>query len=423
MIADKYQVIVVGCGASGMAAADYLQSKGIRCKVLEGQARVGGRVNTNFDFGFPIDLGASFIHGHKDNHIYALAKKHKIPMVEFDYEDAVAFFDGEEKDFDKIQEKFENFEELIEEASNNAAENMSLRDLTNKVADDEELEGEDRLIFELYLKTEIESEYASTLERLSAGEFAESEGMEGEDFVMPGGYFGIFEKVAENLDVALSTPVAQIDQSNGQEVIVRCTNGTSWRADYLICTLPLGILQSHAVQFIPPLAHKKTETIKKLGFGTLDKLVLVFEDPFWPDNHAFYLADSSHNDFAFVANLQKIWKAPALLVFIPESTKLKYGTEPGILNFALRMLAQAFPDADLSNYKYKLTNWGLDAFTRGSYSSFAKGSEMEDLKAFSKPEGRVFFAGEHTYQPDMCTVNGAWSSGLEAARAVLNELD
>ncbi|WP_051021052.1 FAD-dependent oxidoreductase [Synechococcus sp. PCC 6312] len=63
-----WDVIVIGAGVAGLAAARILQDQGQRVLVLEGRNRIGGRVWTNRSLdGLPLDLGASWIHGIEGN--------------------------------------------------------------------------------------------------------------------------------------------------------------------------------------------------------------------------------------------------------------------------------------------------------------------------------------------------------------------
>src|ERR1044071_9029176 len=59
---DEADVLVVGAGAAGLAAARELSAAGLRVIVVEARDRIGGRINTHFD-KFPIELGAEFVHG------------------------------------------------------------------------------------------------------------------------------------------------------------------------------------------------------------------------------------------------------------------------------------------------------------------------------------------------------------------------
>jgi monoamine oxidase len=58
-------VIVIGAGAAGLAAARELSHHGFRITILEARDRLGGRILTMRDspFGAPIELGAEFVHG------------------------------------------------------------------------------------------------------------------------------------------------------------------------------------------------------------------------------------------------------------------------------------------------------------------------------------------------------------------------
>jgi polyamine oxidase len=53
-------VIVVGGGFAGIAAARALHNASFQVTLLESRDRIGGRVHTDYSFGFPVDLGASW---------------------------------------------------------------------------------------------------------------------------------------------------------------------------------------------------------------------------------------------------------------------------------------------------------------------------------------------------------------------------
>ena len=71
-----YDVLIIGAGASGLSAANDLQTKGKNVLILEGRNRIGGRIHTDFDrFGDLIDIGAIHITYYNDSPILELAKK------------------------------------------------------------------------------------------------------------------------------------------------------------------------------------------------------------------------------------------------------------------------------------------------------------------------------------------------------------
>src|SRR5262245_53226635 len=61
--------LVIGAGVSGLAAARELKSQGLQVTVLEARDRIGGRVWTDRSLGVPIDMGASWVNGVRDNPI------------------------------------------------------------------------------------------------------------------------------------------------------------------------------------------------------------------------------------------------------------------------------------------------------------------------------------------------------------------
>lgn len=78
-------IVIIGAGASGIAAASKLVENGIEnITILEAEGRLGGRVHS-VPFGDAIiDLGAQWCHGEENNLVYNLVKDlglvaHSIP--------------------------------------------------------------------------------------------------------------------------------------------------------------------------------------------------------------------------------------------------------------------------------------------------------------------------------------------------------
>jgi monoamine oxidase len=83
---ERGSVIVIGAGVAGLAAAHYLKRHSFRVTVLEARERIGGRICTETHWGVPIDLGASWVHGTRNNPIAKLARTYGLPTAKTDYD-------------------------------------------------------------------------------------------------------------------------------------------------------------------------------------------------------------------------------------------------------------------------------------------------------------------------------------------------
>src|SRR3954468_11821272 len=72
---SDYDVIIVGAGAAGIAAARRVREAGRRCILLEARARPGGRAVTDHSLDAPADLGAAWLHFAQDNAWTQLAEQ------------------------------------------------------------------------------------------------------------------------------------------------------------------------------------------------------------------------------------------------------------------------------------------------------------------------------------------------------------
>lgn len=85
--------------------------------------------------------------------------------------------------------------------------------------------------------------------------------------------------------ILLNKEVRQIDWKSTQApfVTVECTDGSIYDADHVITTMSLGVLKErYRTMFRPELPSIKTNAIEGLTLGTVDKIYLEFEKPFWP---------------------------------------------------------------------------------------------------------------------------------------------
>lgn len=320
-VADEgARVVVVGAGLAGLGAARELHGLGYQVTVVEGRDRRGGRTFTDHSLGLPLDLGASWIHGIEGNPLSALADDLGVERgPATDWVNELEFGpDGAEltdAGYAAADEALDAVLAYAAEQSEQRDEDAPLRDVVEEALADLDLDEEVEVVTRHYLNTTIEHEYAGSLEQLSAWWWDEGEGYGGEDQLLPGGYVGLVDGLAEGLDVRTGRVVQRIT-TDDEEVTV-ASDVDSVTADHVVVTLPLGVLKAGTVSFAPPLPEDKATAIERLGMGLLDKVYLRFPEVFWDaDADAIgWASPDADGRWAEWLNVAKVTGEPVLLGF------------------------------------------------------------------------------------------------------------
>jgi len=107
---------------------------------------------------------------------------------------------------------------------------------------------------------------------------------EGYDQLIVGGYNSLLDKLSEGLDIKLNMPVTSIEyKSEDKKVSVTCKDGSEIIADYVICSVPLGVLKADTIKFVPPVPKRRQDAINNLAMGGFEKVILV-----WKEDDHFY---------------------------------------------------------------------------------------------------------------------------------------
>lgn len=431
---DEVDVIVIGAGVSGTTAAKTLAKAGLKVQVFEGRNRKGGRIYTDSTvFGYPVDFGAAWIHGKVGNPVYTNAVANATTLLKFDFDDAgylsttIKLKDDTTTD-DKYYAVGDAFRDYLEK-------------YTDKLEDDEDVsvsvvynayvptlppksKTETLVYLNNYLYFEFEGDFASKIENLSGKNF-DTEERAGGDFLPIGGYWNLFEanSIHNNIKYELNSKVIEINQVNSKPYIT-LADGTKHYANYILVTVPLGVLKKKIITFNPPLSEEKQHVINSLGFGTLEKVVVEFEKTFWDNEYSlFKILESPVKFLSYVINYCKISGKKTLIFLVAGEDKYYSSyykaTEEDFKNQIIATLSPLFPKATIKIKKVYWTKWHEDPFSFGSYSSYNVNSSSEMVDEFSKNEGSVYFAGEHTHKKDFETVAGAYGSGIRAAKQII----
>ncbi|GAB4210814.1 MAG: FAD-dependent oxidoreductase [Roseiflexaceae bacterium] len=419
------EVIVIGAGAAGLAAARRLSDAGKRVIVLEARDRIGGRVWSSRELdGLALDLGASWVHGASGNPIAELARRFKVQTATTDYDSLWRYNpDGSElsdADDEAVDNLFERVMAQVETQREDAGDDGPLLAAIERARAAQGLDARRRRMLEYAIVTTVEHEYAADAGQLSLLHWDQGAELRGGDLVFPGGYDQVFTPLARGLDIRLGQRVQQVELA-GDGVRVVASGGV-FRAERAVITLPLGVLQSDAVAFDPPLPAAKRAAIRRLGMGLLNKLYLRFPRAFWPaEPHMLGYINERRGEWAEWLNIRKYTGQPVLLGFNAGGVARRFEElrDEQVVDSALAVLRRIYGARIPDPQGYLLTRWAADPFARGSYSFLAPGATPRDYDTLAESvAGRLFFAGEATSRDSAASVHGAFRSGERAAEEV-----
>lgn len=294
----------------------------------------------------------------------------------------------------------------------------------------------------------LEYSNATNLNRLSLKGWDIDAGneWEGKHTMVVGGYQSVargLSMLPTPLTIRQKAPVKRITyttEATAGPARIDLEDGQSVEADYVVNTIPLGVLKQGGVEFQPPLPSWKTDAIGRLGFGVLNKVILVYKDAFWDkDRDIFGTLQTPTNRLSlnqkdYVSrrgrffqwfNVSNTTGMPCLLALMagdagydteitPNDELIAEATEVLRMRYGARVPSQPLEAV--------VTRWESDRFARGSYSNAGVKMQAEDYQIMARSIGNLHFAGEHTIVTHPATVHGAYLSGLRAASDVLEEM-
>jgi monoamine oxidase len=421
--APGLRVVVLGAGAAGLAAARDLADAGALVTVIEARGRIGGRLHTSRLWpDLPVDLGASWIHGVRGNPVSGLADAAGAGRVETSYDRSLSLGpDGKKADLGDAMAG-----RLVEKARARAEgfdRDVSLAEAVTTSPAWAKADAETRRRVRHHVNATYEQEYAGDWAELSAWWGDAGEEFGGGDVLFPGGYDQIASHLARGLDVRLGAAVTGL-APDGKGVALTLADGGTVRADRVVVTLPLGVLQSGTVRFAEPLTPARQKAITALGMGLLNKCWLRFDQIAWDDTVDWIEWLSPQDGYwSQWVSLARATGAPVLVGFHAgtQAREVEALDDAATLSAAHAALRAMFGSRFPAPLAAQITRWSQDPFARGSYSFHATGSTPDDRRALAGTDwnGRLAFAGEAASADHPGTVHGAVLSGRDAARAVL----
>jgi len=402
-------VIVIGAGAAGLAAADELGRAGQRVLVLEARDRVGGRCWTRRIAGLeiPVELGAEFIHG-EAKVTHALLKRAGLAAI-----DSVR----EQRELDKGRLRPMNAFAEAHRAVRGAEleRDMSFQAFLAR----RRLPARTKT----FARMMVEGFDAADPRRVSAAWIIEEWGGAelGRSQPRPqGGYSAAFDWLA-NAIVASGTRLtlgAEVTRVQWKRHVASVSGSFGVaRAPRVIVTLPLGVLQSGPLGF-----PEKRSALRKLASGPVIRVAMRFHTAFWEKRArgvSFFHSPT--------APFPTFWtplpmRAPLLTAWAggPKAARLAGSSPRKLLDAALASVESVFgkgPRAELAATFAQ--DWMHDRHSRGGYSYVLVNGEGAREELAAPLDDTIFFAGEATDSEEAGTVAGALRSGIRAARQVM----
>lgn len=405
----KTEVLILGGGAAGLAAARELNRRGVDNVVIEARDRLGGRIHTLRDASWPhpIELGAEFLHG--------LPRKLKLPH-RFSLRPRDA--DGEHWVHDA--RGLRQADRAAEDAMTLLGE-MTGPETTADAYLAKHAKGTRRRLAREFVSGFYAADPRTVSTRFLAEESEGSEAVHGERMFRPTrGYDTLVHHLAHEVNAHLSTKITRVTWKRGRvEVEARDALGElrSYRAKAVVIALPLGVLQSGTIRF-SPMPEGLALATKHLEVGPIVKMVLRFREPFWAKHRAKNFTMLHFTDAA-----QQVWWRCA-----PFDSPVLVGWSAGPLAKKKPTVAQAIHSFErafrIKNLSHLLeaslrVDWAADPFARGGYMVQPIGLPQPLETLFAPVDDTIFFAGEHTsFEGHAGTVHGAVWTGQRAAREV-----
>lgn len=315
------------------------------------------------------------------------------------------------------------------------SDEVPLRRIVDGYLGTEKFSPKEKAIVNWAVDSEIVANYTGSLEELSLYYWNSDLSFDGVDLHLArdhkGGYANLIEKFSRPFHdrICLNSKVVSVDW-NAPVVAVKylALDGVehTLSAKKVIVTVPLGVLQAKSIRFSPEIPDGKIDAINRIGFGHLNKCILVWdknEHLPWEDDVRWIEIISCEGKQGWFTEFYrpKTVRGRAhriLYVFLSGkyAKEMESLSDESIQEEALKSLRSLY-DRIPTPKQVVVSRWGNDEFAKGSYSFNKVGQSPGDRRLLELPlKKRLYFAGEATSRYHFGTCHGALTSGVAAAK-------
>jgi len=443
---EKYDVIVVGAGFAGLKAARELKAAGKKFLLVEARDRVGGRSKPGEIAGHTVDFGGQWV-GPQQKLLLAEAAEMGVETYA-QYADGknILDVDGSIRKYSGDIPKLSLFSllELGLLEKRWTRECAQLPDGAPWLSD--KAEQWDAQTLETWILTHVKTSDARTfarvvsravfcaepsqlsylffLEYLKQGQGLEcltgvKDGAQQDKFI--GGAWQIPSRMAADIEehLLLEAPVHYVAQSESGVTVV--TEKGTFEAERLIMAVPPAL--AGRIQYNQPLPARRDGLTQRMPMGSVIKIHIAYERPFWREAGLSGMATSNNRAFNVVFDQTAPGVDIGILVGFIDSVhavELSSYSEEQRRAGAIADLVHYFGDAAANPIAYAENDWTADEWSRGCYvGTMAPGTLTNYGKALRRPCGRIHWAGTETATEWMGYFEGALQSGVRAAREVM----
>ena len=409
---STYDVVVIGAGSAGLAAARTAAEEGLSVALIEAAHRIGGRALTDSEsLGFPFDLGCHWMHSASLNPYVAIAKAHGHAYIEDGYPRDVHLGDrwANDAECDECEAFYNRCYGLIDDAAA-AGRDVAVADVTPR---------DDRWtpMFDMgsSMGYSMDNDRVSTLDSAAYNDTDEN-------WPLVDGYGALVAAHFTDLPVELNCRAERIEWS-GKEISVTTPKGVI-KAARAIVTVSTGVLAAGDIEFEPRLPDWKLAAVASLPLGSHNRVGMAFDrDVFGADAPSgFTVYRETPETVAF--QIRPFGRDHVVGLYGGRfSHWLERSGPAAMTDHAIDNLKQVFGN-DIEKHIVRTTcsAWGGDPFVRGAYSCAPPGHAGARAALAAAVDQRLFFAGEATSPEFFATCHGAYLTGIVTAREVAASL-
>jgi monoamine oxidase len=419
---DTRDIVVIGAGAAGIAAARRLAGTGLSVCVLEARDRVGGRAHTldhrlvahrqgSVEVG--LDMGCGWLHSADENVLATLGRQTGFTIDETPPPWGQATFNMglDAKELTDFRRAFDAFDDRIAKV---AAENRDDAASTLLApSDDPDSRWNARIDA---VMGAINAANCAHLSILDYDAYRDT----GVNHRVREGYGRMVAAQARGLPVVLDCPVTRIDRSDPELRVETPRGVVVCRA--AILTVPTDLIGRETIRIDPPVPSL-IEAAQGVPLGLASKVHMTVETPddFPADSQVWGRTDTAQTAGYHLRPFAR----PMIEAYFGGDLAwgLEAEGEPAFFDFAASELSNLLGSSFRKRIAPVATSmWGAEPWSRGAYSHCLPGHSGDRAILTQPVEDRIFVAGEATAPEFYGTAHGAWMEGERAAVEALTAL-